>query len=832
MHVRLPKALLCTLLIVLTSLASAAVQPRVPNAAEVRLAIEKLGVVGNVLYVAAHPDDENIGLLAYLSLGKKVRTGYLSLTRGDGGQNLIGPEQGDFLGVIRTQELLAARDRDGAEQFFGRAVDFGFSKSSDETLRFWGREESLSDVVWVIRKFRPDVIITRFTPTAGGHGNHTASGILAEEAFRAAADPNHFSEQLKWVKPWQAKRLVWNEFNFGGQQPSAESLKLELGDYNPLLGLSYREIAGIARTMHKSQGMGAPEGRGQSVNGFKHTAGEPASGDLFEGIDLTWGRIPGAEGIAQSLADALSAFDPSHPEKVIPQLVRAYRLSEKHREDPLVAHKRVEMREAIRACAGLWLEAIAASASAPQGGEVSINWTAINRSDTAITLKRVGVQPGGAEEPIGAELQNNVPLTRKSALVVPADARYSQPYWLAQRRSGHRHQVSQEMVGLAQSEPAFQMAFDIEVEGVEMRLEVPVLYRWVDPVDGEKYRTFDVVPEVSVELREPTVVFPTPEAKAVSVVVRSLVPNAAGSLSLTLPEGWSADPPSHPFQLGGVDDSASFEFQLRPSNGAKTGLFSAKALVAGKNLGATVSVIDYPHFPPQRVLKEAEGLLLRENMTRVGSNVGYVVGSGDQVPDALRQVGYRVDLLSDEQLLTGNLGSYDAVVLGIRAYNTRPVLRVAQSRLMAFVEKGGTLVVQYNTAQDLVVTNRIGPYPFRISRDRVSVEDTPVQLTQPDHPVFTDPNRIEARDFDGWVQERGLYFAEGWGPEYQAPLVCADPGEGPKAGGLIYARSGKGVYVYTGLAFFRQLPAGVPGAFRLFLNLLAKRNEESTSSSR
>ncbi len=828
---RLVVVSLCAVLLLLPGIGSAGLQPDIPNAASLLLAIQKLGVVGNVLYIAAHPDDENTGLLAYFSLGKKLRTGYLSLTRGDGGQNLIGPEQGDFLGVIRTQELLAARESDAAEQFFGRAVDFGFSKTSEETLRFWGREESLSDVVWVIRSFRPDVIITRFTPTAGGHGNHTASAILAEEAFKAAADPNRFPEQLKWVKPWQAKRLVWNEFSFGGQQPSPESLKVELGDYNPLLGLSYREIAGIARTMHKSQGMGAPEGRGKSVNGFTHIAGEPASGDLFDGIDLTWSRISGAQDIAQSLAAALASFDPAKPEQVIPHLIRAYQLSEEYKEEPLVEHKRAGMREAIRACAGLWLEAVAALPSAPQGGEVSISWTAINRSAVPISLKRARIQPGGAVEPVEARLENNVPLTRKSTFVVSADVPYSQPYWLRTRRTGHRHQVSQEMVGIADSQPAFRAEFTVVIGTVEIPYAVPVLYRWVDPVDGEKYRSFDVVPEVSVELREPTVVFPRAEGKKISVTVRSLVPDARGSLSLMLPQGWSADPPTRGFQLGAVDDSAAFEFQVLPSNGARSGRFAAQAEIGGKKLASTVGVIDYPHFAPQRVLRDAEGFLLREDMTRVGTTIGYIAGSGDQVPDALRQVGYRVDLLSDEQLMAAHLGSYDAIVVGIRAYNTRPALRTAQARLMKYVEDGGTVVVQYNTPQERA-TNRLGPYPFRLSRDRVSVEDSPVQLAEPDHPVFTYPNRVTERDFDGWVQERGLYFGEGWAPEYQAPLVCADPGETPKAGSLLYARYGDGVFIYTGLAFFRQLPAGVPGAYRLFLNLVAKRNAEKGSSSK
>jgi len=818
------------LVLLLPGFGSAGLQPDIPNAASLLLAIQKLGVVGNVLYIAAHPDDENTGLLAYFSLGRKLRTGYLSLTRGDGGQNLIGPEQGDFLGVIRTQELLAARERDGAEQFFGRAVDFGFSKTSEETLRFWGREESLSDVVWVIRKFRPDVVITRFTPTAGGHGNHTASAILAEEAFKTAADPNRFPEQLKWVKPWQAKRLVWNEFSFGGQQPSPESLKVELGDYNPLLGLSYREIAGIARTMHKSQGMGAPEGRGRSVNGFRHLAGEPASSELFDGVELGWKRIPGAEEIAEYLDKARASFQPAQPQEVLPLLQKAYRLSEKHKDNPLVEQKRTEMREAIRACAGLWLEAIAAAPSAPQGGEVSVTWTAINRSKFPIGLRRVRIQPGGGDEAVQQELVNNEPLTGKSGLVIPADAPYSQPYWLRTRRTGHRHQVSQEMVGTADSSPAFRAEFVVAMGDLEIPYEVPVLYRWVDPVDGEKYRSFDVVPEVSVELREPTVVFPKAEGKRISVMVRSLVAAARGSVNLVLPAGWSADPPTHRFEFAAIDDTATFEFQVLPANGARSGRFAAQADIGGKKLGSTVGVIAYPHFAPQRVLRDAEGFLLREDMTRVGTTIGYIAGSGDQVPDALRQVGYRVDLLSDEQIMSPRLDEYDAVVVGIRAYNTRPALRTSQSRLIRYVEGGGTLVVQYNTAQERA-TDRLGPYPFRISRDRVSVEDSPVQLAQPDHPVLTYPNRITERDFAGWVQERGLYFGEGWATEYQAPLLCADPGETPKAGSLLYARYGKGVFVYTGLAFFRQLPAGVPGAYRLFLNLVAKRNAKPGSSS-
>lgn len=830
MRCRLPVVLLCAVLVLAPGVGSASLKPDIPNAASLLLAIQKLGVVGNVLYVAAHPDDENTGLLAYFSLGKKLRTGYLSMTRGDGGQNLIGPEQGDFLGVIRTQELLAAREHDGAEQFFGRAVDFGFSKTSEESLRFWGKEESVSDVVWVIRNFRPDVIITRFTPTAGGHGNHTASAILAQEAFTAAADPNRFPDQLKWVKPWQAKRFVWNEFSWGRQQPSPESLKVELGDYNPLLGLSYREIAGIARTMHKSQGMGAPEGRGRSVNGFRHLAGEPASSDLFEGIDLTWARIPGTEGIAESLGAAVSSFDAAHPDSVLPHLVRAYQLSEAHKENPLVEHKRAEIREVIRACTGLWLEAVAAVPSAPQGGEVSVTWTAINRSQVPIGVRRLRVHPGGLEQVVDEKLVYNLPFTSKSALVIPAEAPYSQPHWLRSPRTGHRHVVSQEMVGVADSQPAFHAQFAVVVEGVEIPYEVPVLYRWIDPVDGEKYRTLDVVPEVSVELGEPTVVFPTPAAKRLSVQVRSLVPDARGAVKLVLPAGWSASPPTHGFELRGVDDSVTFEFEVLPSDASRSGRFAAEAEIDGKKLGSTVAVIDYPHFPPQRVLRNAEGYLLREDMTRIGTTIGYVAGSGDQVPEALRQVGYRVDFLSDQQLQAGDLAPYDAVVVGIRAYNTRPALRVAQPRLMAYVEKGGTLVVQYSTAQDLV-TSGIGPYPFRISRERVSVEDSPVQLAQRDHPLFTYPNGIAQRDFEGWVQERGLYFGEGWSPQYQAPLVCADPGESPNAGSLLYARFGKGVFVYTGLAFFRQLPAGIPGAYRLFLNLVAKRNAESGPSS-
>ena len=597
-------------LILTTCLVFPGVRPRSFDSAALKLQLKKLTVVGNVLYLAAHPDDENAAVLAYFSRGRLLRTGYLSLTRGDGGQNLIGSEQGALLGVIRTQELLGARDIDGADQFFTRAVDFGFSKTSEETLRLWGREAVLSDVVWVIRKFQPDVIITRFTPDTGGHGNHTASAILAEEAFKAAADPARFPEQLKWVKPWKTKRLLWNLYNWGRYSEAERSgaLAVDVGEYNPLLGRSYRELAGESRSMHKSQGTGAPEGRGSSDNYFKLVAGDPAKSDIMEGVDVSWARIPGGGPIGKVLEQASSAYQYENPAGVVPLLVQAYKMMQKLEADPMIRHKSEETVEAIRLCAGLWLEAVSDRASATPGQQVSVNVTAINRSSLPFRFVSAAIEPGANAKQIDTALANNEPASAAIALTVPQNMAYTQPFWLAQAGTPYLYKVDdQQLIGLAESPAPFQANLRVSLNGDELSFQVPVLFRWVAPVEGERYRVFEVAPPFSVRVDQPVTVVANGTGKRLRVsVTNESAGAAAGNLSLKLPSGWSADPATVPISLSKTRESRDFDFQISPSGNAASGSVRASVDVGGKTVGWAVDTIEYPHIPTQTVLEESK----------------------------------------------------------------------------------------------------------------------------------------------------------------------------------------------------------------------------------
>lgn len=803
--------------------ANAKIQPDTPDAATLQLLMKRLTVVGSALYVGAHPDDENTAALSYLSMGKLVRTAYLALNRGEGGQNLIGSEQGDQLGVIRTQELLAARSIDYAGQFFTRAIDFGFSKSPEESLRIWGKDEVLSDVVWIFRKFRPDVIMLRFPSSGSSHGHHIASAILAEEAFTAAADPSKFPEQLRYTKPWKAKRIVWNSYSWGKDQltdqEKASFTKMELGDYNPVLGKSYSELAGVSRSMHKSQGFGDSEDRGRITEYFKHVAGEPAGQDLFDGIDLTWNRVPGAKEVSAVLDQAVKSFQPNNPSASIPTLLKAYALMKKIPKNDDVDEKMDEVAEVIRICSGLWLEAIADSNTSVPGGNVKIKAAAINRSSYPLQLESIDLNSNIS---VKSKLEFNQPATQSIELNIPQDASYSQPYWLREKAGKALARVDdQQLIGLADSPPPYSATFHISAGQEILDYKIPVLYRWVDPVLGERYRVFGITPEVSIQIQQPVSVFSDSESKNVFMTVQANAADVQGNLRLQLPKGWKSDPESIPFQFAKKDESRDFAFLLSCDKDAQSDSATAEATIGNKVINTGRVLIDYPHISPQMIFPKAEMKLVRVDLKKVGNLIGYVMGSGDQVPEILRQVGYRVMLLTDDQLKASDFSDYDAIVVGIRAYNTRTILKSVQSKLMSYVENGGTVVVQYNTLQQLEIESP-GPYPIQIGRDRVSVEEAPVTFDS-EHPLLNTPNKITAADFDGWIQERGVNFAGTWDSHYQTPLSSNDPGETPKAGGLLYTRFGKGVFIYTSYSWFRELPAGVPGAIRLFVNLVSAR---------
>jgi LmbE family N-acetylglucosaminyl deacetylase len=811
-------------------------QRELSGAAETKLALDRLNVTGSMLMIAAHPDDENTAILAYFSRGRKVRTGYLSLTRGEGGQNLIGPEQGDALGVIRTQELLAARRIDGAEQFFTRAIDFGFTKNPEETFEKWGHDKILSDVVWVIRRFRPDVIVLRFSGTPrDGHGQHQASAILGKEAFSAAADKSRFPEQLKWVEPWQAKRLMWNVFSFNREQEKdAEKLPARIeadpGEYDPILGHSYGEIAGMSRSLHKSQGMGAPERKGSQKNYLVTVAGEPATKDIFDGIDTTWDSIPGSAQVSRLLAKAAQTFEPEHPEKTVPLLLEAEPLMAALHH-PVAERKHRELLDAIALASGLWLEATSDRSAVMPGGALKCTATALNRESVPFELQSVRVE-GIAQTPASnsgaGPLPRNVPRTVALTATVPADVPFSQPYWLREPKQGATYTVSNQLdIGLPEELPLFQAHFRMRDGASQLEFVRPVVFRYIHRVQGELTRPIVVEPAIALEMPEKALVFPTAAAKPVEVQVKANAAVQSGNVTLTVPGGWTVKPASQAFQLSEAGQESIVAFWVTPPAGEGKGELHASADVGGRKITVGTDVIAYPHIPPQTLFPPAETDVARADIRLLAKSIGYITGAGDEVPEALRQLGATVTLLAPEDLVRGDLGRFDAIVTGVRAYNTRPDLRANQQRLLEYVRNGGTMVVQYNVLEggfmggDPSVLARIGPYPIKIGRERVTVEEAPVAFPHPDSPLLKQPNAISEADFTGWVQERGLYFATEWDAHYTPLFETHDPGEKPLLGGTLYTKYGKGAYVFTAFSWFRELPAGVPGAFRIFANLLS-----------
>jgi LmbE family N-acetylglucosaminyl deacetylase len=832
------RSLVGALALALSSTAAAGGAPQQPNAAQLLRALDRLSVVGNVLYIAAHPDDENTRLLAWLANDRRVRAAYLSLTRGEGGQNLIGREQGPLLGLIRTEELLAARAVDGAEQLFGRQRDFGYSKSPEETLAIWGKEAALADVVWAIRRFRPDVIVTRFSPEQRDtHGHHVASAQLALEAFRAAADPKAFPEQLHYVQPWQARRIVWNRFFFPGTPaPTGPELtglvKMDVGGYDPALGASYGELAAESRSMHKSQGFGAAPTRGPAPEYFKLLAGEPMHQSILDGVDTTWARVPKSDVVRAKLAAARGAFDPSDPAAVIPKLVDALGALEALPAGPLRDDKRAELLALIAACAGLHVEATAADSVAVPGRALPVTVTVTNRSRALVLVRGVRLVAAGAtaEAPLPevakGPLTPNIPLSVEGKVEVPADAPLTAPVWLARAPSPGRWEVEpQPLVGLPEAPPALRAELTVEIAGRPLTVERPIVYQWLDPVAGQRRRAVEILPEVTVQPAAPLLVFGDGRPRELRVTVRATSGAAKGELRPEAPAGWTVTPPALPFSLDRKDAAQELAFRVAPPPGALAeGAAQTGALTFG-GMAAVVHV-EHPHIPIRTWARPAEVRLVRLSLKRGPiATVGYIPGAGDDVAEALRLAGYEVTLLDDAALDKGAdaLRRFDAIVLGVRAFNVNPKLSTDhRARLFAYVERGGTLVVQYNTNNRLSKLDvSVGPWPLSISQERVTDESAELRPLDPAHLALRAPNRLAAPDFAGWVQERGLYFADKWDDRYTPLFAAHDAGEPDRKGGLLVGKHGKGFFVYTGLAFFRQLPEGVPGAFRLFANLLA-----------
>lgn len=784
---------------------------------------KKLNVLGSVLYVAAHPDDENTRLLAYLAQERHYRTGYLSLTRGDGGQNLIGTEQAELLGAIRTQELLAARRTDGAEQFFSRANDFGFSKGPDETLKIWDREKVLSDVVWVIRNFRPDVMICRFPTTGeGGHGHHTSSAILAQEAFTAAADPKRFPEQLKYVQPWQVKRLLWNTFNFGSVNTTDPSqLKLDVGGYNPYLGKSYGEIAAESRSNHKTQGFGSARQRGQAFEYFKTILGDAPQTDLMDGVNTSWKRIAGGNEIEANLAVIGKTFDAANPQHSVEPLVKLLGMVEKVSDVYWRNQKSTQLKNLIAECAGLWFESYCNAPAYAKGDNIDVSTQMIVRSDAPVTLTSVSYK-GDADKPDSHE--NLAPNVLKTVNQDIKATELTQPYWLkyphgmAMYNTSYLDSIGNEaQKTLPQNiPPAMQVVFTIA--GKPITYNVPIQYKYVDPARGEIYQPVIIAPVVTANIVNKDYIFNTAQPQSVQVKLKAFT-KASGSISLKPVNGWKISPQSIPFSDKNKGDEWTAVFTVSPADGPITSVLEAVVDVNGEKSSLGFQQIHYEHIPTITLFPPAQAKLVNIDLKTAGKKIGYIAGAGDLVPEALQQVGYEVHQLTENEIVNDDLSKYDAIITGIRAYNVDQRLVFQQPRLMEYVKNGGNLVVQYNNNVGVLVNP--GPYPFTVVNQRVTDENAVVTFAEPSSPLLNYPNKITSKDFDGWIQERGLYFVTNIDANYHAPLLMNDPNESPNKGSLITADYGKGRFVYTSLAFFRQLPAGVPGAYRLFINLLS-----------
>ena len=825
------KALLFTLLLLLTSSLLIAQQPKKLNSSEIFEAIKKLNFLGSVLYVGAHPDDENTRLISYFSNEVKAQTAYLSMTRGDGGQNLIGPEIRELLGVIRTEELLGARKIDGGEQRFTRANDFGYSKNPEETLSFWNKDEVLSDVVLAIRQFQPDVIINRFDYRTPGttHGHHTTSAMLSNEAFDLAKNPSAYPEQLKRTTLWHPKRLFFNTgwWFYGSQENFEKADKsnlfwIDTGVFYPLLGLSNSEIAALSRSSHKSQGFGSTGSRGKETEYLEFLKGDLPQDkvDVFDGIDTSWNRVSGGKAIGEILHQVENHFNFNNPSASIPKLVEAYKLIQNLDDLHWRSIKSEEIKNIIAACIGLYLEVSANNNLATPNETVELNIEAINRSSTKITLESF-VNPNNIMVSKNIELSDNVDYTFKENFEIDPDQQPTTPYWLTSKGTLGMYKVENpNLIGLPETPRALNITFNLIIDNTRIPFTKAVIYKTNDPVKGEVYKPFEIIPVASAKVAEKVIIFENDQQKEVPVIVRAGRDNLEGYVSLAYPKDWNVYPEKQKISIVNKGQEQTVVFTVIPPKNQSEGLITPMVHVGNKVYTKELDEILYDHIPQQTVLLPSESKVVRLDIQKRGENIGYIEGAGDTEPESLRQIGYNVVVIKPEDINAELLSRFDAIVVGVRAYNTVDDLKFKQPALFDFVANGGNLIVQYNTNFRLKV-DELAPYDLKLSRDRVTEENSEVRFLNPDNSLLNYPNKITEKDFEGWTQERGLYFPDQWGQEFTPVLSMNDKGESPKDGSLLVAKYGKGHYIYTGLSFFRELPEGVTGAYRLFANMLS-----------
>ena len=834
------KLLASVLFLLCFSFSTQAQQPEKLNASEIHQAVKKLNFLGSVLYLAAHPDDENTRLISYMSNHVKARTAYLSLTRGDGGQNLIGPELRELLGVIRTQELLAARRTDGGEQRFTRANDFGYSKHPDETLAIWNKNEVLSDVVLAIRQFKPDIIINRFDHRSPGttHGHHTSSAMLSVEAFDLANDKNAYPEQVKQYGTWQPKREFFNTswWFYGSEEKFEEAdktnlLNFDIGVYYPALGVSNNEIAALASSQHLCQGFGRLSQRGSQTEYIELIKGDlpKDKSNIFDGINTTWTRVKGGEQIETILKNVETNFNFENPAAHLDQLLQARQLILAIDSPQWKDQKIKEINKIIEACAGLYLEASANTPTASTGQIIDIDIEALNRSNATIKLDSYTISNNSINSNYGKLLKANDKQVLKEKITIANSLQPTGPYWLNQKGSLGMYKVEDKnLIGKPETPRAITIDFHLNINGFPFTVTKDLVYRYSKPDKGELYRPFEIIPEASAKINQKVIIFENDQQKEIPVTVQAGKDNLEGYITIAHPNGWSVFPEKQKITIANKGQEQTFIFTIIPPKNQSEGLISPIVTIGDKTYTKELIEINYEHIPFQTVLLPSESKIVRLDIKKRGENIAYIEGAGDVVPESLQQIGYNVMILKPEDITPERLSAFDAVVVGIRAYNIVEALKFKQEILFDFVDKGGNMVVQYNTNRGIKVDN-IAPFDLQLSRDRVTDENAEVTLLAPNHEVLNFPNKITTKDFEGWTQERGLYFPDQWSSDFTPILSMHDKDETAKTGSLLVAKHGKGYYIYTGLSFFREFPVGVSGAYRLFANMLSIGKQDITN---
>ncbi len=831
--------------------------------------LKGLNTSASVLMVGAHPDDEDTALLAYLARGESARTAYLSLTRGDGGQNIIGSELGEALGVIRTEELLQARTLDGAEQYFTRAYDYGFSKTLAEAKEKWDEKVILCDAVRVIRDFRPLVVVSQFSgTTADGHGHHQFAGYITPLAVQAAADPR---QCLETGETWEVKKFYVRQRGQGEPR-----LRVNTGRYDPILGRSYFEIAMEARSQHKSQEQGVLELRGDQFSSMNLQGSEARESSIFEGLDLSVRAVgKGVKDFEQPLSEihelaerASREYDPRSPQLILPHLVKGYRVAHKAglytRTEagymPAAEFARLKSSqfvEAIVAVLGLQIDALSDVETIAQGESFNVTVKAYSPSKDASLVKGINLavpaKPGMPPIANLSEMQwwlvtkrpppttnspafisREVPLAAEHfSVTVPRDADLTRPYWLVEPRVGDMflRKGHWQNFDLAIQQPLPSAWVTLEIDGVMLSVNRPVQFRFADDVRGEIRRNVAVVPLVTLDIDQEMMVISAggeETGKQLSVTVTNNSSGAvSGKTALDLPAGWTASADSADFNLTRKGERKTVKFDIKLPSNTKPGNYPlrASARIDESAYSRSMRTISYPHIQTHRIYNDAVAKANVFDLKKAPVKVGYIVGSGDRVPEAIRQMGFDLEIISQGDLARGDLSRFDAIVVGIRAYQVRPDLVVNNNRLLDYAREGGTMIVQYQLPG--YAQQKLMPFPTQMG-PRVADENAPITILVPEHPIFNYPNKITAVDFRGWVQERNLYNFTNLGPEYTGLLEAHDPGEAENKGGLVIAPLGKGTYIYSSYSFFRQLPAGVEGAYRLFANILSSAAKDQS----